>query len=152
MSDHDGFARRLDTALAYMGMTQADLARSIAVKPQTINGIRSGKRPGYATIGKIAQFIGVSSDWLMQGLGPEPQWLDITKAHLAKKGLLADQAQRVQESDVPYQSQVGNQQTIDVLIETNRLLVEQISNQNKKLDALEQSLRALHARFASEHE
>jgi transcriptional regulator with XRE-family HTH domain len=49
-------------------LNQAELARAIRIDPATLNQIEQGKRqPSAQTISRLAEFLGVSRDYLMDG-------------------------------------------------------------------------------------
>jgi transcriptional regulator with XRE-family HTH domain len=61
--------RREKTAL-----NQAELARAISIDPATLNQIEQGKRqPSAQTITRLAEYLGVSRDYLMDGAPAQGQ-------------------------------------------------------------------------------
>lgn len=65
------------------GMTQAQLAKHIGVKQETVSGYERGKeRPGIATIVKLSEVLSASTDYLL-GITdeecPQPTLSDVLK-------------------------------------------------------------------------
>lgn len=66
----DTLSERLNYALEATGISQSKLARRIGVKPQAIQAICSGRvrKSGYTA--QMANVLGVSPEWLANGIGP----------------------------------------------------------------------------------
>lgn len=66
----DALAGRLAQALALSGLTQAELARRVAMSPSFISDVLRGvKRPGPEFLLAVRKTLGVSIDWLLTGEG-----------------------------------------------------------------------------------
>lgn len=61
---------RLIHALELLGVTQAELARKLQVKPQAINFLCKNQTKKSALSYQIAEVLNISSEWLAHGVGP----------------------------------------------------------------------------------
>lgn len=72
------FAIRLKEARTEYGISQQTLANEISIDKSAISKYEAGKiQPNLETIGKIAEYLNVSSDWLL-GSGSVPSYTGIT--------------------------------------------------------------------------
>ena len=70
-------AQRLTQARREIGLDQQSLSRQIGVSKATISRIESGERkPGGKLLVKLADILGVTTDWLLGRDAPErgPDW------------------------------------------------------------------------------
>lgn len=68
----DNFRQRLKLSLAHAdNMSEASLARSLGITPQSVNG---WKKPVLEHLPKMATILRVPADWLAYGSGPAPKW------------------------------------------------------------------------------
>lgn len=68
----DNFRQRLKLSLAHAdNMSEASLARSLGITPQSVNGWR---KPVLEHLPKMATILRVPADWLAYGSGPAPKW------------------------------------------------------------------------------
>lgn len=62
------FKRRVETRLAALGVSQADLARTWSVTRQSINyWINNGPYLQYASLERLAQMLDTTVTWLLDG-------------------------------------------------------------------------------------
>jgi transcriptional regulator with XRE-family HTH domain len=65
----EGFASRLKKARENTGFTQRDIENELKIKQSTLASYEIGRtEPDIETLGKLADFYGVSTDWLY-GIG-----------------------------------------------------------------------------------
>ena len=64
------FLERLGRLLAERGVKQNELAKGTGLSPASIHKYLNGAMPGSVELGNIADFFGVSTDWLL-GRGPD---------------------------------------------------------------------------------
>ena len=63
---YEGFPSKLKAARIKNGFTQREAAEEIGIKQPTLAGYETGRtQPDIETLGKLAEFYGVSVDWLM---------------------------------------------------------------------------------------
>jgi transcriptional regulator with XRE-family HTH domain len=79
--DHmKGFGERLIAARRATGLRQVDLADKIGMRPQTIYRLeKQGYPPARRTLEKILEVLPVSEPWLVYGVGPGPESLNIVR-------------------------------------------------------------------------
>jgi SOS-response transcriptional repressor LexA len=65
----DGLGKRIKAVLADKGISQAELARLVGVKQQTINYITQSDAGASRYAGRIAEALGVNPHWLTTGRG-----------------------------------------------------------------------------------
>lgn len=69
-SRRKGFHRRLQEAVAMRGLSQAELARRLAVRRATVGEwLNHGRLPSGATMIELPRLLGVRADWLLLGRG-----------------------------------------------------------------------------------
>lgn len=62
----EGFPKKLKAARIKTGFTQREVAKEIKINHSTIASYETGRtQPDYETLGKLADFYGVSVDWLL---------------------------------------------------------------------------------------
>lgn len=61
------FADRLRSVRAERGLSQAELSEALGISRSALSGYESGRKlePNYGTLTKIADYFGVSVDWLL---------------------------------------------------------------------------------------
>lgn len=61
------FADRLRSVRAERGLSQAELSEALGISRSALSGYESGRKlePDYGTLTKIADYFGVSVDWLL---------------------------------------------------------------------------------------
>jgi len=80
----DRFSARLKEMRKHVKITQKELAHTIGIDPSSIGNYEAGHRkPDYETLTKIADYFGVSIDWLL-GRTNNPQMSTI---EIAVKGM-----------------------------------------------------------------
>ncbi len=76
-----GFAERLNAALANAGLTQSQLAQDLGISAAAVSGWCKGtKQPKSAHLGRIAEILSVNVDFLMLGVGEMGKDLDAERA------------------------------------------------------------------------
>lgn len=69
-NDREGFRKRLREAVELRGLSQAELARRLAVRRATVGEwLNHGRLPGGAIMLALPPLLGVRADWLLLGVG-----------------------------------------------------------------------------------
>jgi len=70
------FEQRLLTLFSQRGIKQKDLAAGVGLSPAAIHNYLNGAMPGAAELAKLADYFGVTTDWLLgREKGPKPAGL-----------------------------------------------------------------------------
>ena len=59
------FAERIRVLRGERNLTQAEVAKEVGLSPRGYQDLELGRKPKYDTLLRIADFYGVSVDWLM---------------------------------------------------------------------------------------
>lgn len=92
------FAERLKAVREERGITQSQLAEALGVGRATIAGYEAGNRrePDYATLTKLADFFGISVDWLLgRTVAKDMKVTDVHTIDDLKRYLGVDEAIRI---------------------------------------------------------
>ncbi|MDR0903784.1 MAG: helix-turn-helix domain-containing protein [Ruminococcus sp.] len=93
----DSFAKKIKKAREDTGLTQRDVAAETEIHPSTIAKYESAKlEPDLEKLGILADFYGVSVDWLLGTAGTN----NIDKNDLKKMTFESIRQQRLQEKDI----------------------------------------------------
>lgn len=74
MSSRDGLVDRLRKGLLANGIRQTDIAVRLRVTRQSVHQIMTGKSAGHDHLPTLAEILGTTVEWLVNGTGSAPSW------------------------------------------------------------------------------
>lgn len=96
MENEKTITDRINEVLKENNLRRADLSRGTGINANTIKGWGDGKIPSAIAAQKVAQYLGVSLDWLVTGEGETPP---INKAFTPEEQELIDIFRILDERD-----------------------------------------------------